>query len=304
LDNLAIPPIEKFVLNMSFGLVPCDVMAGLDEGSKRALIDAYYDLLDEDSPPEEKNQRFTESMSVADLPSEVVDSFINDFDWALGRAVHRGIAPVEIGLRAQAFVEHTGATEEEALINTLSLDSRPLLAYPLDASPFDPSLEVFLAEEFLEDDELRRQLESGFGQRSNVISVAAAGNLGGYGYEYPFAPAIFDNVVSVSAATRDVDDSRVGYSNPGEVLMVGDHSDDAYGDLSGTSFAAPKFSLLAAIYLLNGGRSPCDVADDMPPSFPALGYAGDYGPWEDLLPEEIAANFCPVFRMLVPTPVP
>ncbi|MCA9333797.1 S8/S53 family peptidase [Candidatus Saccharibacteria bacterium] len=90
-----------------------------------------------------------------------------------------------------------------------------------------------------------------------VISVAASGNVPGNHesydpFPYPYMPGLFKNVVSVSASDGN---PGAGYSNPGEIQMLGIHPTT---NVSGTSFAAPRFSLQAALYLLRTEDLMCD----------------------------------------------
>lgn len=113
-----------------------------------------------------------------------------------------------------------------------------------------------------------------------VYPVAAAGNGGESSVDFPFAPAMFDGVVSVGAVKDEVSDpkdAKIYYSNPGEILMDGKYID---GKGKGTSFAAPRFSARAAIYLYNDGVG---VATDQEGNVirPTLGYAGFNGEWKN-----------------------
>jgi hypothetical protein len=152
-----------------------------------------------------------------------------------------------------------------------------------------------------------------------VVPVAAAGN--GLGYvpaadpavqagdgevvkirlDFPFAPAIWNSVVSVSATEADPafagpavpgSDLRTRYSNGGEVMLDGQYT---YGTTSvhGTSFAAPRLAYLEALYLLGGGAVPC--GQPVPP----LGYSdmeGGSPQWDNLTVAAAAAKVgCPGF---------
>jgi hypothetical protein len=97
------------------------------------------------------------------------------------------------------------------------------------------------------------------GQSGSTISMAAAGNSGTKdlkALDFPFAPALWPEVLSVSAsgsasaATDPLDvtsQNKATYSNSGEVMVSGVNSDKTN---EGTSFAAPKLAYLTARYLL------------------------------------------------------
>jgi hypothetical protein len=151
-----------------------------------------------------------------------------------------------------------------------------------------------------------------------VISVAAAGNYGYLGYDYPFAPALWDSVVSVSAngwdpLDKDIRDhhgafdptahyttTKTTYSNPGEVIFNGQlnhqiRNPEADMYYFGTSFAAPRLSVQEAIHLLFGGDIRCFNSQGVELCHPPLGYATDYGPWGNLIFYDAVQN-CPNFK--------
>jgi hypothetical protein len=128
------------------------------------------------------------------------------------------------------------------------------------------------------------------------IAVAASGNSTfTLAIDYPFEPALWPSVLSVSA-----NDAVEYHAHPGEVAFKGTHPfavDHLGKAMVGTSFAAPRMSLWAAIYLLNGGSSPCPTV----PSFvPALGYKGEPDLIYNNLPVLAAAsNYCEPFENLL-----
>src|SRR5262245_47479480 len=104
-----------------------------------------------------------------------------------------------------------------------------------------------------------RQLTTGADGTTTVQQLTAL--------PFPFAPAIWNDVVSASASTSDSPSGGhavlMGYSNRGEVALEGS---SRRADVQGTSFAAPRLTAWEAIYLLNGGRFACDTYR------PPLGY--------------------------------
>jgi hypothetical protein len=115
-------------------------------------------------------------------------------------------------------------------------------------------------------------------------------------------------VVSISAldalqeAHPDLYASYSRYSSlPGEIALRGIHpfeveeitnaqtGDSEVWPRQGTSFAAPRFSVWAALHLLTGGISPCEEGDGI---VPFLGYKTDRFTVNNLLLNDAAVNFC------------
>jgi Subtilase family len=110
---------------------------------------------------------------------------------------------------------------------------------------------------------------------NKVILVAASGNSGA---SFPFYPAAWNGVESVSASVDDTDFIGSGaiapYSNFGAIMMPG-----VWGNEMGTSFAAPRYSFSMALYLLSNqaatgcpALSPAAAVDWLtaPPATPNL----------------------------------
>jgi hypothetical protein len=137
-------------------------------------------------------------------------------------------------------------------------------------------------------DDLRRFLID-IGSTAEVVPVAAAGNAG---MRYPFAPAIWHEVVSVSAKGRAYD------ANPGEVIAA---DELLYTDGStttpfyGTSFAAPNVSAKQGEWLLRPGATiTCEGNSGS--SRPPLGYStSNSGPWLNKSLTDAAAEYCEGF---------
>jgi hypothetical protein len=142
-----------------------------------------------------------------------------------------------------------------------------------------------------------------------IIYVAAAGNLG---FKFPLAPALWDFVLSASAAgdvPAESDScttfyntlgtanstpflSRADYSNYGEISLDGSYF--ASQDVAGTSFAAPKLSYLTAMYWLKTGQAGCGQFA------PPFKYAPESLAWCNFDLDEAVPTLCPAF----PTPNP
>ena len=119
---------------------------------------------------------------------------------------------------------------------------------------------------------------------SQAVLVAAAGN---FGLDFPLWPAAWENVISVSASngadmltadswdsdddtpllsvelqrgnSNQFDTERV--SNYGEVMMPGEYDHADLGTIIGTSFAAPRLSVIMAWYLSQVGNGHCQADD-------------------------------------------
>ena len=93
----------------------------------------------------------------------------------------------------------------------------------------------------------------------DTIFVVAAGNSG---KAFPFYPAAWPQVVSVSASSESLDDYRssggkASYSNDADVMMPGWFDDGTADGVEGTSFAAPRLSFLLAAYLTGQQANTC-----------------------------------------------
>jgi hypothetical protein len=147
------------------------------------------------------------------------------------------------------------------------------IAYPDEIGYFQ-YLNCLVASEPDADDPFCGALRQG-GQ--HFIPVAAAGNLNPAiaashtgAVEFPYAPALWDSVLSVSAT-----DAQEYVAKTGEVAMQGNLEVELRSGtvktIEGTSFAAPRLAVWAAIYLMqvaHGDTDPCDAPPD-----PILNYA-------------------------------
>ena len=128
------------------------------------------------------------------------------------------------------------------------------------------------------------------GAAGNGVLVASGASLTRTRFAFPFAPALWDSVVSVSAGQDAT--TRADYSNNGEILMPGTAEARSAGTtitVRGTSFAAPQVAARLGAYVFGGGSSPCDG------HVPVLGYADSGAPdphWDDLPLATAATNYC------------
>jgi hypothetical protein len=145
-----------------------------------------------------------------------------------------------------------------------------------------------------------------------IVPIASAGN---FGLDYPFWPAAWGQVISVSASTGEgfsapgswdkknnspllganvEEKGKKGtrISNYGEVMMPGDYSSADYGIIMGTSFAAPRLSMTIAVYLSQVGTGFCRKKE----GGPALAY----GDWKNMTLKEAAKTYCPDMSASLP----
>ncbi len=102
----------------------------------------------------------------------------------------------------------------------------------------------------------------------DVIPVAAAGNAAA---AYPYFPAAWSSVIAVSASEDSESFVPTGslapYSNAGTVMMPGTWISPTAIEI-GTSFAAPRYSFLMALYLLGRDNDFCHTGAPVAPTLP------------------------------------
>lgn len=184
--------IDRFVLNMSFGVLPCNP----DD-----LLSVYEDYVLGYSDLEDLNRL------LCDLGAECIDLWLLEDGFPDEETLRNFL----LGL---LNIQLLYGKSENYVVDMLSND--PLVNFLMD--PWDAD--------------------------TRVISVASAGNSS---KDYPFVPALWHSVISVSAPPLQGGDSDLDYSNDGEIIMNGD-----FDGIPGTSFAAPELSYLAALYLQRG----------------------------------------------------
>jgi hypothetical protein len=250
----------RFVLNLSFVDIPCDVRRWLAHGDAD-LLSAYQALV-------------TDPTLLASL------AWQGYYDPKSGMFNQTKIAPNGGSVSAAVFTN----PNLSGLLSATAFAFYSVVASGQQKARDQVSQDP--AQNLLED------LPPGpEGTRPIIIPVGAAGNGAWYRpplmyshplvrkvVDFPFAPALWPMVVSVSANKDGVAGTLAAYSNWGEVREDGTGPAIAPGS-HGTSFAAPRVSAEEAMYLFNGGLSPCGH------SSPALKYADpDKGPWNNLDP--------------------
>jgi hypothetical protein len=221
-EAIAYERLERFVINMSFAIVPCQP---LSEDEYIAMVEndpvlsdleeILQNLLDEGASPDDRQELRNEA----------------------ARFLH------ERALLLSSYNEANQSFHEKRLEN-------------------DPLIELLVGRS--EYSELE------------VISVAATGNAG---LPYPFAPAMWRQVLSVSAVAD--------YANAGEVVAEVEGNSVVMltpqsAQIHGTSFAAPELSVRAAYYLMQGHGADCDGLR------PPLAYMA----WDNLPLRDAAHTYC------------
>ena len=234
--------INRFVVNLSFVVIPCDVIRWLNNADDiNGLLATYNKMLESDTKLRDtlKNYNYLTGAGTWDMAKLTA----GDFTMTVLR-------DDELARLRQGLVD---AFYHAIDLNGFGADRR------LDAVYSDKHWQLFL-------DQWVRPVSS---PPAKVILVGAAGNgveLGvppvRIGLPFPFAPALWDFVVSASG---DGESPLTDQLNSGEVKL--DYGGPALApESTGTSYAAPRLSALQAIYLLETGRVMCDG------SSPPLGY--------------------------------
>lgn len=264
--------IVKFVLNLSFEVIPCDFVKNqpVELDPVRLQLARYLQLV----------KGVDGEAALESLFQNLVNS--PPTDW------------------------QKQVTDKESTMQVVVKDKRDLIIDQLIPKQFgEKSLGGFLAD------------SDGPTNDERVIPVAAAGNGLGASHiplSFPFAPAVWPSVVSVSAdplaKAPDGTEGTSGYgtawySNSGEVRMSGTLEANLTDGLVnhpvyGTSFAAPLMSVQEAFYLVHNGQVNCTGAKGN--SVPPLGYQSDTDHvWLNLIRSD-ADNYCTDFPNLAKYP--
>ncbi|GAB1693548.1 hypothetical protein [Krasilnikovia sp. M28-CT-15] len=243
---------QRFVLNLSFVVIPCDVVSWLNDADLDALLQTYDAMISKDPALR------TGLLGYLDTAGELDPGLVRAGDFTAALLRDDGLGPMRPYL--------AGAFYQTININDFSVKERPL-----STIYDDPGWHGF-----------RKQLvEPGAsGATLKVIPVGAAGNGVKYpdpkadpgqardpahlirrGLPFPFAPALWDFVVSAGADGNREVTARL---NSGEVRLDGTGPGLVPGSF-GTSFAAPRLSALEAKYLAETGTVVCGGT-------PPLGY--------------------------------
>ncbi|RZU49374.1 hypothetical protein EV385_1124 [Krasilnikovia cinnamomea] len=243
---------QRFVLNLSFVVIPCDVVGWLNDADLDALLRTYDAMIQKD--PALK----AGLLGYLDAAGKLDPGLVRSGGFTATLLRDDGLGPMRPYL--------AGAFYQTIDIQEFSVEQRPL-----STIYDDPGWRGF-RKQFVE--------PGASGATLKVIPVGAAGNGVKYpdpkadpdtahdpanlirrGLPFPFAPALWDFVVSASA---DGDKDVTARLNSGEVKLDGTGPGLVPGSF-GTSFAAPRLSTLEAKYLAETGTVACGGT-------PPLGY--------------------------------
>ncbi|MBV1853519.1 hypothetical protein [Catellatospora tritici] len=232
---------HRFVLNLSFVVLPCDPLTLLNGTDQRALLESYLELAAADP------DLLTGLSDALGIPASGVDlAVLNSRTSDVDKAV---LTDPRLGPLRGCLIDGVYRAVERDQKLGESRIGRQLI-----------------------DDAAWAGFQTSVGQSTGeqaVVAVGAAGNGIQCGKErrasfrFPFAPALWDGVVSVSAANPA--GGIMAYSNSGEVKLDGEGPTALLPGSHGTSFAAPRLSAYEAMYLLRTGRIRCAPTADRPP---------------------------------------
>jgi len=253
---------ENYVINMSFGIIPCEPLGYYDymDMLKEAVHDGSLSGLPGVQDMLEELLHGLEILSPDEQRSELFSQDYTQFRMILEYA--------NVSAQFPEFVSGISLAEEQIK-----------LWEKFEAFPFRPRGSEIA-------DPLYQWINNPGvgGDYATAISIASSGNSGPL--PYPFAPAMWSAVLSVSALNAD-------YSNSGEITVSGTHPTekmDSREPITGTSFAAPRVSLVTAMYLLFGGDAKCSGYDG--DSHPPMAYAPTKDDWRNLEMREAAGLYC------------
>jgi len=259
---------DRFVLNLSFVVIPCDVVDWLSDKDQNTLFAAYDQLLAQDTTLRDGLKDFLTADGRLDPVKarakgpnpNLTDTILKNDRLARLRPYLAGAFYNQINARALEFAEPNRQAPQKSALMTVYADQG------------GKNLNDFI-----------KNGGDGISGPVKVIPVGAAGNGVKYGepptfvgLPFPFAPALWDFVVSVSSVGPHL--------NSGEVTLPGG-GPAMEPNHFGTSFAAPRMSAMEAMYLLKTGLTNCGASQN-----PPLGYVAYYSgpvtvsptsPWEN-----------------------
>lgn len=265
LNEVDLPESSRFIVNMSFVLIPCDpnqvLIMNLEELKEQYGIEGTGDIVQELQAKYYSDSGFKEKIDAI---------------------------PALNGLRSRLqSLEFADVVVDDAVFQAL-------IVYLI----YDPDL----IRDWQYDNFYDTLADYFYNKGLEIVYVGAAGN---FQDKFPYAPASWDFVDSISSGADEQEQNPImldnglslaEYSNWGEIQMDGVFPHD--DRIVGTSFAAPRFSYEIARYLIDGGKSSCNK------SSPALGYAATKDPWgtdsfgndlvDNNLPfDQAMQNYCP-----------
>jgi len=245
---------HRFVINLSFVVIPCNVIKWLDDSEVDGLLVTYNEMLAKDERLRKGLADYTDdgklTRDAARRPGFTVRVLQKD-DLASMRiylvsAFYRKVSLTVFG---------AGENKDLKLMAQIYADSHWLRfrdkwikpgATTGTASPTSDTTDKVIP----------------VGAAGNGIKLGDPPNQTRKALRFPFAPGLWEFVVSASAFSEW---KEYDVLNSGEVKLDG-HGPSVEPLSFGTSFAAPKLSALEAIYLLKTGRVVCDGHS------PPLGY--------------------------------
>jgi len=233
---------DRFVLNLSFVAVPCDVIGWLNGADLNQLLATYDEMIRNDPTSALK----TALGAYLDSSGSLDPTLVRDGTFTPTVLRDPALEPL------RSFL--VGAFYRTINVTRFQPKERPLATIYRDQ-----------AWQAFRDQVIQPGTA---GAALKVIPVGAAGNGVKYrdekgnlvrrGLPFPFAPALWDFVVSAGA------DEATDRFNAGEVTLNGTGPSVVPGSF-GTSFAAPRLSALEARYLADTGNVACG-------GVPPLGY--------------------------------
>lgn len=245
---------QRFVLNLSFVVVPCDVVGWLNNSDLDDLLQTYDAMIQNDSTGTLK----AALQGYLSPTGELDPGLVRSGDFTTKVSQDKDLATLRPYLAG-------------AFYRTINVENFAVRERPLSTVFGDPAWKNFR-------DKLI--VPGTAGSPLKVIPVGASGNGVKYvdprvdpakahdpaylirkGLPFPFAPALWDFVVSASA---DAEPNVTARLNSGEVKLDAAGPGLVPGSF-GTSFAAPRLSALEAKYLAETGSVACGGT-------PPLGY--------------------------------